>query len=118
MPLFPQRFHTFLHAPQGDVLRGRGGIAVGQAALEVKNMATSKDIDRLLESFVERGLPGCSLKVMQRGTTLYEGYFGRILSRLCLSGMEQRQLLPLSGAVAESNEGGAKNLRTLTPNLP
>ena len=39
-------------------------------------MATVKDIDRLLESFVERGLPGCSLKVMQRGTTLYEGYFG------------------------------------------
>ena len=30
-------------------------------------MATAKDIDRLLESFVERGLPGCSLKVMQRG---------------------------------------------------
>lgn len=39
-------------------------------------MATAKDIDRLLESFVERGLPGCSLKVMQRGETLYEGYFG------------------------------------------
>lgn len=39
-------------------------------------MATVKDIDRLLESFVEKGLPGCSLKVMQRGTTLYEGYFG------------------------------------------
>lgn len=39
-------------------------------------MATTRDIDRLLESFVERGLPGCSLKVMQRGKTLYEGYFG------------------------------------------
>ncbi|MCM1118390.1 MAG: beta-lactamase family protein [bacterium] len=39
-------------------------------------MATAKDVDQLLESFVERGLPGCSLKVMQRGNTLYEGYFG------------------------------------------
>lgn len=39
-------------------------------------MATAKDMDQLLESFVERGLPGCSLKVMQRGNTLYEGYFG------------------------------------------
>lgn len=40
-------------------------------------MATIRDIDRLLESFVERGIPGCSLKVMQRGNTLYEGYFGK-----------------------------------------
>lgn len=39
-------------------------------------MATAKDIDRLLESFLEKGLPGCSLKVVQRGVTLYEGYFG------------------------------------------
>lgn len=39
-------------------------------------MATIQDIDRLLESFVERGLPGCSLKIIQRGKTLYEGYFG------------------------------------------
>ncbi len=39
-------------------------------------MATVKDIDMLLEGFVKRGLPGCSLKVMQRGNTLYEGYFG------------------------------------------
>lgn len=39
-------------------------------------MATAKDIDLLLESFVERGLPGCALKVMQRGNSLYEGYFG------------------------------------------
>ncbi len=39
-------------------------------------MSTTKDLDRLLQSFVERGLPGCSLKVIQRGSVLYEGCFG------------------------------------------
>ncbi|MGN0425898.1 MAG: serine hydrolase domain-containing protein [Acetatifactor sp.] len=39
-------------------------------------MATKKDVDNLLQSFIERGLPGCSLHVVQRGTILYEGYFG------------------------------------------
>ncbi len=39
-------------------------------------MSTTKDLDQLLESFVKRGLPGCSLKVVQRGNTLYEGCFG------------------------------------------
>ncbi len=39
-------------------------------------MATKKNIDDLLQSFIERGLPGCSLHVLQRGETLYEGYFG------------------------------------------
>lgn len=39
-------------------------------------MSTSKHLDQLLESFIQRGLPGCGLKVMQRGRTLYEGYFG------------------------------------------
>lgn len=39
-------------------------------------MSTRKDVDKLLKSFIERGLPGCSLHVIQRGKTLYEGYFG------------------------------------------
>lgn len=39
-------------------------------------MSTAKDLDRLLQSFIDRGIPGCSLHVMQRGKTLYEGYFG------------------------------------------
>lgn len=39
-------------------------------------MSTIQDIDALLDSFVKRGLPGCSLQVMQHGKTLYEGYFG------------------------------------------
>lgn len=39
-------------------------------------MATKKDVDALLESFIKRGLPGCSLHVIKRGETLYEGYFG------------------------------------------
>lgn len=39
-------------------------------------MATVKDIDSLLDGFIKRGLPGCSLHVVQHGKTLYEGYFG------------------------------------------
>lgn len=39
-------------------------------------MSTAKDLDRLLQSFLDRGIPGCSLHVMQSGKTLYEGYFG------------------------------------------
>lgn len=39
-------------------------------------MSTAKDLDRLLQSFIDRGIPGCSLHVMQSGKTLYEGYFG------------------------------------------
>lgn len=39
-------------------------------------MATTKDIDKLLESFLKRGIPGCSLQVIQRGKVLYEGYTG------------------------------------------
>lgn len=41
-----------------------------------EKMATKRDVDQLLQSFIERGLPGCSLHVVQRGKTLYEGYFG------------------------------------------
>lgn len=39
-------------------------------------MVSKTDVDKLLQSFIERGLPGCSLHVVQRGKTLYEGYFG------------------------------------------
>ena len=39
-------------------------------------MSTAKDLDRLLQGFVDGGLPGCSLQIAQRGKTLYEGYFG------------------------------------------
>ncbi len=39
-------------------------------------MSTTKQIDDLLKSFLERGIPGCSLKVVQRGNILYEGHFG------------------------------------------
>ena len=40
-------------------------------------MATVKDMDRLLQSFVDNGLPGCGLKIVQRGNVVYEGYFGK-----------------------------------------
>lgn len=40
-------------------------------------MSTVKDMDALLQSFVENGLPGCGLKIVQRGNVLYEGYFGK-----------------------------------------
>ena len=39
-------------------------------------MATTKDLDALLESFIKRGIPGCALQVIQRGELLYEGYTG------------------------------------------
>ena len=39
-------------------------------------MSTVQELDRLLESFVRGGLPGCGLQVRQRGKVLYEGYFG------------------------------------------
>jgi CubicO group peptidase (beta-lactamase class C family) len=39
-------------------------------------MSTVKDMDCLLQSFVDGGLPGCGLQVVQRGRVLYEGYFG------------------------------------------
>lgn len=39
-------------------------------------MSSAKDIDILLEGFLERGIPGCSLHVIQRGKVLYEGYHG------------------------------------------
>ena len=40
-------------------------------------MATAKDMDRLLQGFVDNGLPGCGLKIVQRGNVVYEGYFGK-----------------------------------------
>lgn len=39
-------------------------------------MSTAKDLDSLLQGFVDRGLPGCSLHIAQKGNTIYEGYFG------------------------------------------
>ncbi|MGN0473107.1 MAG: serine hydrolase domain-containing protein [Lachnospiraceae bacterium] len=39
-------------------------------------MSATQDIDALLNSFIQRGLPGCSLQVTQRGRILYEGYRG------------------------------------------
>jgi len=39
-------------------------------------MSHTQDLDQLLQSFVDRGLPGCGLQVMQHGEVLYEGYAG------------------------------------------
>jgi CubicO group peptidase (beta-lactamase class C family) len=39
-------------------------------------MSSVRDMDALLKRFVDEGLSGCGCKVMQRGNTLYEGYFG------------------------------------------
>ena len=39
-------------------------------------MSNARDMDRLLQGFVDGGLPGCGLKVTRRGETVYEGYFG------------------------------------------
>lgn len=40
-------------------------------------MAKVKDMDALLQSFVDNGLPGCGLKIVQRENVIYEGYFGK-----------------------------------------
>jgi CubicO group peptidase (beta-lactamase class C family) len=39
-------------------------------------MSTVKDIDKLLQDFVDGGLPGCGLQITHRAKTIYEGYFG------------------------------------------
>jgi CubicO group peptidase (beta-lactamase class C family) len=39
-------------------------------------MATFKDMDALLQSFVDGGLPGCGCAIARNGETLYEGYYG------------------------------------------
>jgi len=39
-------------------------------------MSTKKDLDNLLQRFVDEGLSGCGLMVTQHGETLYENYAG------------------------------------------
>lgn len=39
-------------------------------------MSDFKDLDRLLQGFVDGGLPGCAMQITQNGKTIYEGYFG------------------------------------------
>lgn len=39
-------------------------------------MADFKDLDALLQSFVDGGLPGCAMQIARRGETIYENYFG------------------------------------------
>jgi CubicO group peptidase (beta-lactamase class C family) len=39
-------------------------------------MANFSQLDKLLQSFVDGGLPGCALQIAQKGKTIYEGYFG------------------------------------------
>ena len=39
-------------------------------------MSTAKDMNALLQRFVDEGLSGCGVKITQRGETVYEGYFG------------------------------------------
>jgi CubicO group peptidase (beta-lactamase class C family) len=39
-------------------------------------MADFKNLDALLQDFVNGGLPGCALQIAQAGKIIYEGYFG------------------------------------------
>ena len=39
-------------------------------------MSTVQDLDQMLQRFVDNGLPGCGLKITQKGSVVYEGYFG------------------------------------------
>ena len=39
-------------------------------------MSTFKDLDNLLQKFVDDGLPGCGMLICKKGEVLYENYFG------------------------------------------
>ena len=39
-------------------------------------MAKFTDLDKLLQGYVDEGLPGCGMQITQKGKTIYEGYFG------------------------------------------
>jgi len=39
-------------------------------------MSTFKDLDNLLQKFVDDGLPGCGMVIAKKGEILYENYFG------------------------------------------
>lgn len=39
-------------------------------------MANFSDLDKLLQGFVDGGLPGCTLHIAQKGKIIYQGYFG------------------------------------------
>ena len=39
-------------------------------------MSTAKDLDLLLQKYIDRGLPGAALSVMQGDKLLYENYVG------------------------------------------
>jgi CubicO group peptidase (beta-lactamase class C family) len=39
-------------------------------------MSSAKDLDSLLQKFVDDGLPGCGLQITKKEQVLYEGYFG------------------------------------------
>lgn len=39
-------------------------------------MSTFKDLDNLLQQFVNDRLPGCGMQIVKKGETLYENYFG------------------------------------------
>ena len=39
-------------------------------------MSNFEDLDRLLQKYVDDGLPGCALQIARKGVTIYEKYFG------------------------------------------
>ena len=39
-------------------------------------MAQFDKLDRLLDQFVEEGLPGCAMQIVKNGETIYEKYAG------------------------------------------
>lgn len=39
-------------------------------------MANYQKLDNLLKQFIEEGLPGCAMKIVQHGETIFEGYYG------------------------------------------
>ena len=39
-------------------------------------MSNYEELDRLLQKYVDDGLPGCALQIARKGVTIYEKYFG------------------------------------------
>lgn len=51
-------------------------ISYGREQIQRMMSMNAKKLDRLLERFVEEGVPGCALAVSYRGETVYTGYSG------------------------------------------
>ena len=45
-------------------------------------MSTTKDLDQLLQGFIDNGLPGCGMEVAKKGEVIYRGYFDYVVDQI------------------------------------